>query len=57
MDFNEFKDRLFDALNESGELNCSGLWVRDRENAFTLVMEDGSAFVLTCRQAEAGERN
>lgn len=46
-----FKDKLFDLLNESDELDIAELSTVDRINLFTVTMADGSTFELVCRNA------
>lgn len=50
MVFNEFKDRLFEVLNESDELSISDIAGDDRKNTFTLEIVDGSVFEIECRE-------
>lgn len=50
MDLNYFKDKLFDLLNESDELDLSDTRADDRRNAFTVRMADGSEFELLCQK-------
>lgn len=46
-----FKDKLFDLLNESDELDIADLSTVDRINLLTVTMADGSTFELECRNA------
>lgn len=50
MDMNYFKDKLFDVLNESDELDLSDITVDDRHDLFTVSTADGSVFELQCRE-------
>ncbi len=50
MDLNYFKDKLFDLLNESDELDLSDISSDDRRNLFTIHTSDGSTFELLCRK-------
>lgn len=50
MDLNYFKDKLFDLLNESDELDLAGLTVNDRQNLITAVTADGTVFEILCRE-------
>lgn len=49
MELNRFKDKLFDLINESGELDVTDIEADDRENTFLIRMADGSTIVLECR--------
>lgn len=46
MDLNYFKDTLFDLLNESDELDLSGIRADDKRDTFTVRTADGSVFEL-----------
>ena len=48
MPLNFFKDLLFDVLNDSDLLNAVDINVNDKENTFTLKMDDGSTIYLKC---------
>lgn len=50
MELNYFKDKLFDLLNESDELNLSDISSDDRRDLFTISTSDGSTFELLCRK-------
>lgn len=50
MELNDFKDRLFDVLNESDELNISDIAGDDAKNIFVIEMEDRSVFVIECHK-------
>lgn len=50
MDLNQFKDYLFDAINESNLLPLRDIQSFDRENRFVLTMWDESEFEIICRQ-------
>lgn len=50
MTLNEFKDYLFDAINESPLLPLRDIRSIDRENRLILTMWDESEFEITCRQ-------
>ncbi len=52
MNINEFKDRLFDALNESRLLPIKDIAADDKENTFDITLWDGSEFHLTCAASE-----
>ena len=47
MTHNEFKDRLFNVLNETDEMNIADIETYDRENKFKVVVSDGSQFIIT----------
>lgn len=50
MDLNYFKDKLFDILNETDELNITDICVDDRNNLLTVSIAGGSVFEVECRQ-------
>ena len=47
MTHNEFKDRLFDILNETDEMEIADIETYDRKNQFKVVVSDGSQFIIT----------
>lgn len=51
MELNYFKDKLFDILNETDELDISDISTDDRNNRFTIYIADGSAFIISCETA------
>ena len=52
MNTNEFKDRLFDALNESNLLPIQDIRTNDKQNTFRITLWDDSEFELTCMALE-----
>lgn len=46
MTLNDFKDSLFNILNETEELPIADIEVEDDKNAMKIVMEDGSQFMI-----------
>ena len=46
MDLNYFKDKLFDVINESDELDVTDIQADDAKDLFMIVMKDGSVFAL-----------
>lgn len=55
-----FKDKLFDLLNESDEMDIADIDTDDRNALFTVSMADGSVFEVECRQVaevEGGWKN
>lgn len=50
MELSLFKDRLFDLLNESDEMEISDVEVDDESNLFTVSSLDGTVFEIECRQ-------
>ena len=56
MEFNEFKDILFDLMNESDEMNVAEIRTFDKENRFELVWADGTEIALSCRIKENSKR-
>lgn len=47
MTHNEFKDRLFEILNETDMLPIMDIDINDKENQFKIVLRDGSQFMIT----------
>lgn len=52
MTLNDFKDWLFELLNETDEDVLADIEAYDRQNRFRLKMTDGSMFELECREAD-----
>ena len=52
MELNYFKDKLFDLLNESDELDISDITAEDRKDLLTVTMGDGSVFRVICQAAQ-----
>lgn len=52
MDINEFKDRLFDAINDADNLPVQDLVLEDRKDKIQVYLEDGSRFVVHVREME-----
>lgn len=51
MELNDFKDRLFEMLNEgSDELGLTDIEAHDRENIFIVETAEGSRFEIECRE-------
>lgn len=53
MDLNYFKDKLFDILNETDELDIADITADDRNNLLTVTLAGGSTFELECREKDA----
>ena len=51
MEINEFKDRLFDILNETDNLPIADIMVNDRKNEIKVLLTDHTAFTVTCASA------
>ena len=56
MDLNYFKDKLFDLLNDSDDLNIVDIVTDDRRGLFTVNTTDGSTFELLCRRLQDSHR-
>ena len=50
MSLNDFKDKLFDLLNEADNMEIKDIEANDKENTFRIFLEDGHLFELECRQ-------
>ena len=44
----EFKDRLFDILNDTESLQISDIIVDDRNDRINVYLTDGSRFTIRC---------
>ena len=53
MDLNYFKDKLFDILNETNELDITDIIADDRSNLLTVSIAGGSVFEIECRQVQS----
>lgn len=53
MTLDYFKDKLFDILNETDELDITDICVDDRADLLTVSIAGGSVFQIECRQADA----
>lgn len=51
MELNEFKDRLFDILNDTDDLPIADIIVNDKENEIKILMNDHSSFVITSKSS------
>ena len=47
MTHDEFKDRLFEVLNETEEMDIADIETYDKENKLKVVVADGSQFIIT----------
>lgn len=50
MELNYFKDKLFDILNDSDELEIADIFADDKKDLFTVVTAGGDKFELLCRK-------
>ena len=48
MSLNEFKDRLFDVLNDTNDMSITDIMVDDAQNTMKLYLEDGTIATITC---------
>ncbi len=48
MGLDEFKDRLFDVLNESDGLPVADIIADDRQDEFKILLDDHSSFTIRC---------
>ena len=49
MDFTEFKDRIFDLINECGQFDIKDIQIFDRENRYIVEMENGRTYEIVLR--------
>lgn len=52
MSLNDFKDWLFNLLNEVDADTLADIETKDKLNTFQLRMADGSVFEIECREAQ-----
>ncbi len=50
MELNEFKDRLFDLINDTDNLPIQDISVKDKENQIIIYLTDGTCFTVTCKK-------
>lgn len=50
VDLNEFKDKLFDILNETEHLPIIDIVVEDKRNRMKIYLFDGALFKIQCEQ-------
>ncbi|GFI22404.1 hypothetical protein IMSAGC011_01179 [Lachnospiraceae bacterium] len=48
MKLNYFKDKLFELLNEEINMEIKDITANDREDKFTVEIQDGSVFEVKC---------
>lgn len=48
MSLNEFKDRLFDVLNDTNDMPIADIMVDDAGNTMKIYLEDGTIATITC---------
>lgn len=48
MQLSEFKDRMFNILNDTDGLPITDIIVNDRESTIKILLDDHSAFTITC---------
>lgn len=49
MGFDEFKDRLFDIINDSDGLPIADIITDDGRDEFRILLDDHSSFTITCQ--------
>lgn len=50
MELNFFKDKLFDMLNESVNMNISDIETNDAAGSFQVKTSDGDLFIVECKK-------
>lgn len=53
----DFKDMVFDTLNETDRMEIYDLELLDRKNILFIQTADGSCFEIVCRQIEPEQRS
>ena len=48
MSLNEFKDRLFDVLNDTDDMPIVDIMVNDAQNTMRVYLQDGTMATITC---------
>lgn len=49
MELNNFKDKIFELINDADDLEMNDIETNDKGNTFTIVTQTGLAFELECR--------
>lgn len=49
MEFTEFKDRIFDLINECDQFDVKDIRTFDRENRYVVEMKNGRTFEIALR--------
>ena len=52
MELNQFKDILFDLVNETDALNVAEIALNERDNLFVVFLTDGSSYAVQVRPVE-----
>lgn len=52
MELDYFKDKIFELLNDTEDMNIRDIETNDKENLFTVLLQNGSIFELEFRQME-----
>ena len=52
MELNYFKDKLFDLLNDSEDMDILDINADEKNNLFTVSTLDGNEFEIVCLQKE-----
>lgn len=50
MALNDFKDKIFDILNDADSLEICDIDTNDKRNTFTIATQAGTIFKVECRQ-------
>lgn len=50
MEFNSFKDKLFELINDAENFEINDIETDDKGNTFTIITQTGFTFELVCRQ-------
>ena len=48
MSLNEFKDRLFDVLNDTNDMPIADIMVNDAQHTMKIYLADGTIATITC---------
>lgn len=48
MQISEFKDRIFDIMNDTDDLPIADIIVNDRKDEIKILLDDHSSFVIKC---------
>lgn len=48
MSLNEFKDRLFDVLNDTNDMPIADIMVNDAQDTMKIYLADGTIATITC---------
>lgn len=52
MELNDFKDWLFDLINDAADMDTACIETDDRNNTFIIGMPEGGVFEIRCKKIQ-----